>query len=330
MRSRPPETMTTDVLYERLWDFAAHRVLTTASKVGLLHRLADSDGPFTVDQLSVDLKLDPLAAGKVVRALCAMGVAKRDGDGYRLVPTLVTSFSGGVEDLAAFVLHVHAMYERWGAQLEDWLRTGQSARRKMTGSDVERFADAMQASASMLAPQLVQALDLSGARRALDLGGGIGAYARVLCEAAGPSLEVTVLDVPDVAELGERRLAGDPLESRIHFRGGDYHETDLGSDYDLVLLANVLHIDPAPRAEALIDRAAAALAPGGRLAIVEFVIDDAQHADLLGCLFAINMRSFGDTHPAPLLSSWMTGAGLAQIERVELPPAHWLIHGSKR
>ena len=65
-----------------------------------------------------------------------------------------------------------------------------------------------------------------------------------------------------------------------------------------------------PKAAEIIRRAAAALAPGGRVVVVDFAIDDAKQEHLLGALFAINMRSFGDTYSEPELRGWMEDAGL--------------------
>ena len=165
-----------------------------------------------------------------------------------------------------------------------------------------------------------------GVRRVLDLGGGIGGYAMAFSRAL-EDLAVTVVDIPEVAEIGRQGIAGTGLQDRIEFLGGDYHEVALGSGYDLVLLANVLHIDKPDKAEALVRRAADTLNPGGRVCVVDFAIDDQKRSNVMGALFAINMRNFGDTHSEPEIRGWMQAAGIGSIQRFDLPPAHWLIAG---
>jgi len=96
-----------------------------------------------------------------------------------------------------------------------------------------------------------------------------------------------------------------------------------------VLLANVLHIESPDDAAALVGKAAKACSPGGRIAVVDFVIDDQKRENVMGCLFAINMRSFGDTHSAPQIKGWMESAGLTDQQTYDLPPAHWMIVGRK-
>ena len=86
---------------ELLWSFARHRVLTVASRTGILGALDSGGG--TVEEISERLGLDPLATGKIVRALCAMSVSAPDGDGYRIDPELAGMFDDIEEGLRGMV-----------------------------------------------------------------------------------------------------------------------------------------------------------------------------------------------------------------------------------
>lgn len=321
--------MNVEDLYDLLWDFARHRVVTVAARTGLIERLAEGEG--TASGLAAELQLDPLASGKILNALCALGLADVHGDRFRLASELQKYFLPGDGNLRPFLEHSHGLYERWGASLEEWVRTGRHERHergRRSSEQLEFFGRAMRASASLIAPQVVEALDgLAGMSRALDIGGGMGGYATVFCRAQ-PSLQVKVIDIPEVAELGREWVAATDFAGRIDFVGGDYHDVDFGEGHDLVLLANVLHIEQPAGAAGLIRRAARALAPGGRLAVVDFAVDDEKNKSVLGTLFAINMRSFGDTHAESAIRGWMQEAGLGGVRTIDLPPAHWLLEGT--
>ena len=162
----------------------------------------------------------------------------------------------------------------------------------------------------------------------LDVGGGFGQYSIAMCK-ANPRLHATVLDTPAVTRLGRAELEGSDVENRISFLEGDYLTTDYGNGYDLVLIANVLHQESSLRAAEMVRRSATALAPGGRLAVVDFRIDERQRENVFGTLFAVNMRSFGDTYTEPTIRSWMSDAGLTDLTRTDLSRHKWLIVGGK-
>jgi SAM-dependent methyltransferase len=315
-----------DGLQELLWSFAGHRVLTVAARLGILQALAAQAA--TAQEVAAQCGLDPLATGKIVRALTALGLLVPDPAGYRVAEEFSPYFQPGDEDITPFLEHSHAMYERWGENLEQWVQGGVWPTQKRGAGDTRRFGAAMRAMGMRLARQVIQVLDLGGVHKMLDLGGGFGHYAQVFCQER-PDLRAVVLDTPEVVEAAREELAQSPLAQQITFCDGDYLETDCGADFDLVLIANVLHQESAPRAAALVRRGAAALAPQGRLAVVDFSIDDAQQASVVGALFAINMRSFGDTYSEPTIRYWMKEAGLAAVERFDLSGHRWAIVGRK-
>jgi SAM-dependent methyltransferase len=315
-----------DRLQEQLWGFAEHRVITVAGRTGLLTRLAA--GPATPDELAAELGLAALPTGKLVRALAALGLVVADGERYRMVAELAPHFAAGPDDFAPFLEHSHHLYDGFGANLEAWVRGGEWTTTKRTPEGIALFAAAMQAMAGRIARWAVAALDLDGVERLVDIGGGTGTYARVFCEAR-PGLRATVLDTPDVAALGTAQLAGTAHAGRIDFVGGDYLDPGLPADYDLALLVNVLHQERPERAARMVAGAAACLRPGGRVAVLDFAIDDDKHASKLGALFAINMRSFGDTHPEPAIRGWLADAGLGDLQRIDLGSHRWIITGQK-
>jgi SAM-dependent methyltransferase len=320
-------TLDLDGLQRLLWNFAAHRVITTAGRTGILNVLADRTA--TPDEVASELGLDPLATGKIIRALCAQGLAVADGGAYRLATAIRPHFRGDADDFGPFIDHLHSMYERWGESLEPWLRGEEWSTAPRTPEETARFGAAMAAIGGQMARRVAAALDLDGVATMLDVGGGWGQYSRAF-RAARPEIKATVLDVPGVAERAPESIAGTEHEGRISWIGGDYHEADYGSGFDLVLIANVLHQELAPAAASMIRRSADAVAPGGRLVVVDFAIDEAKNRHLLGALFAINMRSFGDTWSEPELRGWMEDAGLEGVERIDLGPDRWIISGTRR
>ncbi len=316
--------LTDDDLQELLWSFAAHRVLTAAGRTGMLEALAVSALP--ADALARRLGLDPLATAKVARALEALGLVEPQGDGWRVTPALREAFTPGEASLVPFFDHSHDLYVRWGESLEGWMRGETWPTRRRDPDGARRFGAAMRAMATRFAGPVVRSLDVGPVRRLLDVGGGTGALARACCE-ANPALEAVVFDTEETARLGAAETEGTPVAGRVSFAGGDYMTSDLGDGFDLVLLASVAHQESPERAAALVRRCAGALAPGGRLAVIDFSIGPG--VGPLGALFAVNMRSFGDTHDEQAIRGWLLAAGLENPSRLDPSPHRWIIQARR-
>ncbi|MBM3694379.1 MAG: methyltransferase domain-containing protein [Actinobacteria bacterium] len=118
-----------------------------------------------------------------------------------------------------------------------------------------------------LATRLTEALDLAGARRLLDLGGGSGVMSLALLD-RHPGLSAVVVDLTPVCAEGRRIAAERGLQDRIEYLEGDFLTADLPGRFDLVLECDV-GVYP----EALFPRVRGALEPGGRFLIVDLMAD---------------------------------------------------------
>lgn len=138
----------------------------------------------------------------------------------------------------------------------------------------------------------------------VDLGAGAGTYARAYLE-RHPAARATLVD--DARILA---LAG-ALPPRAAAAPGDLLAIAL-PPHDVALLANVLHLYPADRCPELVRRAAAAVAPGGLVAIVEVALADDRSGPLDALLFALDMAVYtgGTVHPPRALAAFLAGAGL--------------------
>ena len=121
------------------------------------------------------------------------------------------------------------------------------------------------------APAIVAALDLDPGARVLEIGGNVGVMASALMTAFG--VEVTVLDLPGVCTLGERRNAERASGARPIFVSGDARlgEWDElpGAPWDAVLFKSVLHDWPEEQRLQMLDHALTGLAPGGQVIVAE-------------------------------------------------------------
>ncbi len=113
---------------------------------------------------------------------------------------------------------------------------------------------------------LVDTLDIRRGHRALELGCGTGQVTARLLDAGARVVGVDAL--PDMLD-GARRRA--PAATLIE---GDIIDTDVGGDYHRVVLSFVLHNFHAAERVAVLRRAASALAPNGRIGVLDWAEPD--------------------------------------------------------
>jgi demethylspheroidene O-methyltransferase len=130
------------------------------------------------------------------------------------------------------------------------------------------YSELMSATAGPLIGEVLDAYSFADHGSVLDVGGGEGRFARALA-ARWPHLQVTLFDLPQVAALATAATAKAPGDTRISIVGGNFHKDHLPGGYDVVTLVRVLLDHGDDSVLALLRRVREALAPGGRLLIVE-------------------------------------------------------------
>lgn len=132
------------------------------------------------------------------------------------------------------------------------------------------------------------------APQVLDLGAGAAPWSCAIL-GANPGATAVVNDLDGVVDLAEAKLTEHGLTDRCEIRAGDYLEIDVEDDsYDLVVLGHILRAESDDRARALIDRAARALKPGGRVLIGDYFADRQRalepHALMMGVTMMASTR----------------------------------------
>jgi cyclopropane fatty-acyl-phospholipid synthase-like methyltransferase len=171
----------------------------------------------------------------------------------------------------------------WGAALAElW---PQSAGVIRTGRRSVNFYDWLEAkpdlstafqrmnmtSAKLIGDTVAKKLDLpASAARLLDVGGGHGLFTIILCQLY-PKLQATILDSPEALNTAREMVVQHGLSERIELLEGDIWQVQWGQGYDSVLLFNLLHHFDLDTNKKLLNLAAGALNPGGRVAILEQV-----------------------------------------------------------
>ena len=103
---------------------------------------------------------------------------------------------------------------------------------------------------------------------------------------------------------------------------GNIGDDRYGVGYDLVFLSAICHMNGPEENRRMLAKAFAALAPGGRVAIQDFILNPDKAGPKTGALFALNMlvgTRAGGTYNEAEYAAWLSDAGFGEIRRVRLP-----------
>lgn len=311
---------------QRLWElargFQPSRILLTAVELGVFAALGERSR--TSADLASALHTDRRATDRLMNALAVLGLLEKEGEIFRNGPEardyLVPGKPGYVGEA---LMHAVNMWSSWST-LTEAVRAGTSVLKRDESAWrewVTPFIAAMQYNSRRNAPRVIAAIDLSGVRRLLDVGGGSAAYSVEFCR-ANPNLEAVVFDLPDVVPLTQRYIKEAGFANRIRTTAGDYNTDELGRDFDLAFLSAVIHSNSPDENEELFGKCWRALKPGGRIVVQDFIVDDNRTSPPMAAVFALNMlvaTRGGDTYTQAEIEGWLEAAGLVEPVRTDPP-----------
>ncbi len=301
--------------------FQGSRILLTAFELGIFTVLESSNMEST--KVAQQLDTEARATDRLLNALCGLGLVVKKGGRFSNSDAASNFLVEGKEGYLANLGHSNNLWDTWSSLTSAIIGDdAKAAKVQQQKKDqwYESFIKAMHTRARMAAPAIVSQLDLVGVNRVLDVGGGSGAFSIQFVK-QGSDLKATVLDLPQVIEMTKRYVLEAGVADSFDYLAGDYTELEsFGSNYDLVFLCAIIHINSPETNQKLIQKCAAALNPGGRLVINDFVMDDDRTSPVFGALFALNMlvgTREGDTYTESEIRNWFEAVGMTGFRRLE-------------
>jgi ubiquinone/menaquinone biosynthesis C-methylase UbiE len=296
-------------------------LVTAALETRLLQALERES---TEEELADACGLDLRAVSVCLRALEEIGIVDRGARGFR-----PTAFGRSRFLDPTSPRYVAADLGLWRAGLRGWLfledvlRSGKPLAEAASPELRERLYRALDAKPSARVERLVErmlARSLVPRPHVLDVGGGVGTYARPFL---ARGCRVTLLDRAETIEHA-RQSYGLGRFRRLELVGGDFTKELPEGRFDAVLLADVIHDLSPAQAQALLARAARVCAPSGVLAVAEVLRGRSRRA----AWFALTLMLYtagGDTYSEQELTGWVLEAGFVEPETEDLDAGHALL-----
>ncbi len=216
--------------------------------------------------------------------------------------------------------HNRTLLKNW-VQLEDVLRSGEPVQRgERTPEELEDFICGMENVSRISSQEVAAKIDLGSAQKLLDLGGG-PATASITFAQAFPRLQCEVFDLEGPVNIGREQIVQAGLSHRITTVAGDFHTDDIGSGFDVVYLANNIHMMNEKNTLSLLQKSFKALVPGGRLLLKDFFLEDSCSEPAFGAQFSVNMlvnTQGGKTYTRSEVFELLKQAGFTDFEVIDV------------
>lgn len=240
-------------------------------------------GAATLDQIAAALGIDAEKADRLLTACKSMDLIREAGGKHEnfsdveryLVKDSRTYFGEYLDYMA------HRDYTAWeniAENLTAEAKTDEDDDRtylSMMQDPVKarEFTEAGYEASIGLGHKLAKEFDFSQYKRWLDLGGGSGCYAIAACE-RHEGFKVTVLDQPNVIAVACEFIENHGLTDRIDTTPGEFFGPEYPTGYDLATYITPLQGYMPDKVIAALAKAKGALAPGGTVMVVDYMLKD--------------------------------------------------------
>lgn len=256
----------------------------------------------------------------LLNALVALRILKSRGATYWICPEI-----GSMLDTQS-VDSIYPMLKHQANCMRNWAKLGESIAQ---GLPVNRapydqrnlnilrvYIDAMHCTYSLDSVNIVKAIPaLRNADHILDVGSGTGTWAEAFLKISATA-KATLVDIPPVIRLAKERLAASEHARRITFTALNFEKDELPHGADLAWVSAVIHQNSRRQNRQLFCKIWRALAPGGKVAIRDVVLDHAKGSPIFGVLFAMNMHvetQGGSTYTFQELRADLISSGFVRI-----------------
>ena len=268
-----------------------------AAKLGIADELAD--GALQADEVARRLGTHPDATFRLMRALASKGVLWQHRDGrFTMTSTgqaLRTGVPGSMRDFVLWIGHPKR-WEDWGHLLHT-VQTGEPATEMLRGMPTfqyleanpevaEVFNNAMTSGSEFVIYSTLAAYDFGRYRTIIDVGGGHGRLLSMIL-AKVPDARGVLYDLPSVVDGAGPELEKAGVADRCNVVGGSFFES-VPEGGDAYVMKSVIHDWSDDDAQRILRNVREAIAPGGKLLLVEAILRK-PNSPHLGAMFDLEM-----------------------------------------
>lgn len=324
-------------LLDRFMGAPTTMMVYTAARLRIADHL--KDGPHSSAELAAKTGADPDSLERILRALDAVGVFRRLPDGRfannRVSSGMITGADAGIRGFAEF-FGMPPLLRAW-SEIPARLREGQGAFERANGKPVwewmsgdtemcANFVEGMSSMTEVVAPAIAAAYPFGEVNRVCDVGGGVGIVLSAVLK-RHPHIQGVLFDSHSMLHEAGKHLAQRGVAHRVELVPGSFFES-IPRGADTYLLKTVLHNWEDALAMQILKNCRAAMEPGHRLLIADFLVEDDPLSTLVPFMDITGMMVFGGRERAPhVLAKMFAESGFLYKRALPLPGCQAIFEG---
>jgi ubiquinone/menaquinone biosynthesis C-methylase UbiE len=313
------------------------RSLAAAVELDLFSQIAA--GKHTVEEIASSAGTSLRGTAALLDAISALGYLRKSGSRYSLQPVSSEFLvPGNKKYMGAFADALALTWDSW-KKLPEAVKNGQTTETINVADQGKEFFPKLVASlfpgnfaASQAVLSRIPEKERRKIRKILDVAAGSAAWSLAFAQAL-PEARVTTVDLPETTPVMRGFVEKIGVAGRYEYLEGDLRAMDFGREkYDLVILGHIIHSEGETHGRALLRKSHAALRPGGKLLIAEFVPNDTRTGPTMPVLFALTMllqTEEGNVFTLREYRSWLKAAGFRSVTTIPVAPPSTVITARK-
>ena len=322
------KTLTPAALMQDLIGAWRSRTLVAGIELNVFEQLAS--GRRGAREIAERAGASPRGMALLLDALTALGYLKKTRGGYALTALAARFLIPGRAEYEGTIAHALSLtWDNW-RNLTDAVRSGRPVEAVNVAAKGKEFFPKLVASlfpGNYVASKAVVAKfpkkELRKIRQILDVAAGSGAWSLPFAQAIREA-RVTTVDFPEMTPITRGFAEKFGAASRYDYMEQDLRGADFGREaYDLIILGHIIHSEGEQHGTELLRKSFAALRPGGKLLIAEFVQNDTRTGPAMPLLFGLNMllqTDAGAVFTFGEYRNWLRAAGFRSVLLIPVPP----------
>ncbi len=275
-------------ILDLVFAFQKSRALISAFELDLFNVIGENSK--TAMDITFELNTEEFATRKFLDVLVSLNILVKSGDRYSIDKKYINIITKGSSHYIGNLKYFNFFWDCW-TKLTDSLRMGSSALLKEGRNLSEYLEDVLfsfQWRATKQANTIIKNINLHHINKALDLGCGTGAYAMEILKAKD-NIEMYAFDLPEVIEITKKYLDIKGFTNKITPLAGDFFNDDIGKEYDLIMVSNVMSRFSFYQNITLLRKIYDSLNKGGLLVIQDYLINDDRVSPEFQALYNLNL-----------------------------------------